>query len=277
MAVMVKIAYPYGVDALDLLTLRMGFALPLFLLVAWREERRADAPLLAADAARCAGLGVVGYYLASFLDFEGLRFIGVGLERMVLYLYPAVVVLAGALFLGQRPTALMLGALGGTSAGIAMTFAGSSGGGPHAVLAGSALVAGSALAYAGYVLLSGTMMRRIGGRRFMAMAMTAACLAMLLHAAVALGCAGGGTLFAQPMPVYGCGLALALLGTVAPALLMGEGMARIGAQRFAIISSVGPLGTVVLGWLLLGEAVTPLGGVGILLTIAGGVAMGMGK
>jgi drug/metabolite transporter (DMT)-like permease len=275
-AVVVKLAYPYGIDALDLLTLRMGFALPLFLLVAWREERRAGTPLKGADAARCAALGVVGYYLASFLDFEGLRFIGVGLERMVLYLYPALVVLAGALFLGQRPNALMIGALGATSAGIAATFLGSSGAGPHALL-GSALVAGSALAYACFVLLSGAMMRGIGGRRFMALAMTAACLAMLVHAAVAMAVAGGGSLLAQPMPVYGCGLVLALLGTVAPALLMGEGLARVGAQRFAIISSIGPIGTVVLGWLLLGEAITPLSGVGILLTIAGGVAMGVGK
>jgi drug/metabolite transporter (DMT)-like permease len=219
---------------------------------------------------------VVGYYLASFLDFEGLRFIGVGLERMVLYLYPALVVLAGALFLGQRPNALMLGALSATSAGIAATFLGSSGAGPHALL-GSGLVAGSALAYACFVLLSGAMMRRIGGRRFMALAMTAACLAMLVHAAVAMAIAGGGILLAQPMPVYCYGLVLALLGTVAPALLLGEGLARVGAQRFAIISSVGPIGTVVLGWLLLGEAITPLSGVGILLTIAGGVAMGVGK
>jgi drug/metabolite transporter (DMT)-like permease len=275
-AVVVKLAYPYGIDALGLLTLRMGFALPLFLVVAWSEERRAGGPLPGGDAARCAALGVVGYYLASFLDFAGLRFIGVGLERMVLYLYPALVVLGGAVFLGQRPTALVLGALGATSAGIVATFAGSGGGGPDALL-GSALVAGSALAYACFVLLSGAMMRRIGGRRFMALAMSAACLAMLVHAAVALAVTGGGTLLAQPMPVYLCGLALALLGTVAPALLMGEGLARVGAQRFAIISTVGPIGTVVLGWLLLGEAVTPLSGAGILLTVAGGVAMGIGK
>jgi drug/metabolite transporter (DMT)-like permease len=275
-AVMVKIAYPYGIDALGLLTLRMGFALPLFLLVAWHQERKAVAPLARADALRTAALGVVGYYLASFLDFEGLRFIGVGLERMVLYIYPAVVVLTGALFLGQRPSALMIGALCATTAGIALTFAGGSGGGSHAVL-GCALVAGSALAYACFVLLSGAMMRRIGAGRFMALAMSAACLAMLAHAAVATAIAGGSTLLAQPVAVYGCGLALALLGTVAPALLMGEGLARVGAQRFAIISTIGPLGTVVLGWLLLGEAVTPLAGAGILLTVTGGVAMGLGK
>ncbi len=275
-AVVVRLAYPYGIDALGLLTLRMGMALPLFLLIAWREERRAPSPLSGADAVRCAGLGVLGYYIASILDFEGLRFIGVGLERMVLYLYPALVVLGGALFLGQRPTATMVGALVATSAGIAATFAGSPGGGTHDLLGGG-LVAGSALAYAGFVLLSGAMLRRIGGRRFMSLAMTAACLAVLAHAAVAWAVAGGGALHAQPMPVYGCGLALALLGTVEPALLMGEGLARVGAQRFAIISSIGPLGTVLLGWLLLGEPIGPLSGVGILLTIAGGVAMGLGR
>ena len=274
-AVVVKLAYPYGIGALGLLTLRMGIALPLFLFVAWREERRAGTPLGAGDAARCAGLGLLGYYLASYLDFAGLRFIGVGLERMVLYLYPALVVLGGALFLGQRPSRLVLSALAATTIGIATTWAGSASAGPH-VLTGCLLVMGSAFAYALFVLLSGALMTRLGSRRCMAWSMSATCLAMLVHAAVASALTDDDLGLAQPLPVYAYGAVLALLGTVAPALLMGEGLARVGAQRFAI-STIGPVGTVALGWLLLGEAVSPLSGAGILLTIAGGVAVGMKK
>jgi drug/metabolite transporter (DMT)-like permease len=110
-AIVVKCAYPYGIGALDLLTLRMGFSLPVFLLVAWHEERRAATRLSAGDLCRCCGLGIMGYYLASFLDFEGLRFIGVGLERMVLYVYPTVVVVIGVLAWGHRVTGRLVVAL----------------------------------------------------------------------------------------------------------------------------------------------------------------------
>lgn len=274
-AVVVKCAYPWGVDALTLLTLRMGLALPFFLLVAWREGR-AQARLPAGELARCLGLGVIGYYLASFLDFEGLRFIGVGLERLVLYLYPTVVVAAGAAFMGQRLTPLALGALATTYLGIGLAYAGQDAHGADVAL-GAALVAGSAVAYALFVLGSGAAMKRIGAQRFMAIAMSGACAAMLLHAAIAAAVAGGSPILRLPAVVYGHGALLAIAGTVAPALLMGEGLERVGAQRFAIISTIGPVGTVLLGWAVLGEALTPMNALGAALTIGAGAAMGLAK
>ena len=275
-AVLVKCVYPYGVDALTLLTLRMGISLPLFAIIAWFEQRRRAHTLPAGDLSRCLGLGILGYYLASFLDFEGLRFIGVGLERMVLYIYPTIVVLVGAIAGRQRISPLVAGALVATYAGIGLTYAGRSHDGAQRAL-GCALVAGSAVTYALFVLGSSTMIARLGARAFMSVAMVGACLAMLLHAAIAALIQGGSPLFCLPPVVYAYGAALALLCTVAPALLMGDGLKRVGAQRFAIISTIGPLGTVLLGWLLLGEALTPVNGLGIALTMAAGVAMGIGK
>ncbi len=275
-AVVVKCAYPYGVDALTLLTLRMGLALPCFLVVAWRETTRAAQPLSRGDLARCVGLGVLGYYAASFLDFEGLRFIGVGLERMVLYLYPTVVVAAGAAFMGQRPTRLAVAALALTYLGIGLTYVGQDIGGSRIAL-GAALVAGSAVSYALFVLWSGAAMKRLGSQRFMAVAMSGACLAMLTHFACGTLVDGGTAILRQPAAVYGYGALLAIAGTVAPALLMGEGLKRVGAQRFALISTIGPVGTVLLGWLVLDERVGVLNTLGMVLTIVAGAAMGLAK
>jgi drug/metabolite transporter (DMT)-like permease len=275
-AIIVKCAYPYGVDVVDLLTLRMGFALPAFALIAWIEERRATVRLSAGDAVRAAGLGALGYYLASFLDFEGLRFIGVGLERMVLYVYPTVVVLLSATLHKQRISARLILALVVTYGGVGLTYAGRTLDGPDVAL-GTLLVLGSALAYAVFVVGSGRMIGRLGSLRFMSVAMSGACAVMLGHFLVAAVYRGGMTLFQQPGAVYGYGLILALFCTIAPSLLMGDGLKRVGAQRFAIISTVGPIGTVVLGWLVLGEAMTPLAGLGILVTVAASLVMGLSK
>jgi drug/metabolite transporter (DMT)-like permease len=273
-AVVVKCAYPTGVDALTLLALRMGMALPFFLVVLWREERRAEARLPVPDLARCLGLGVLGYYLASLLDFHGLRFIGVGLERMILYLYPTIVVLGGALLLRQRLGGGTILALAATYAGIGLTYAGEHHAGADAPV-GAALVAGSALAYALFILGSGPLVERLGSLRFMAIAMSGACGAVLLHHAVATAASPGPGLTGLSVSVYGYGAVLALAGTVAPALLMGEGLRRVGSQRFVIISAIGPVGTVALGWLVLGETVSALNAAGIIVTLLAGVGLGL--
>lgn len=275
-AVVVKCAYPLGVDVVTLLALRMGIALPIFLAVAWREERRAAAPLAAVDLARCVGLGVLGYYVASLLDFHGLRFIGVGLERMVLYIYPTIVVLVGAIVLRQRLGRTILIALAATYAGIGLIYAGQSAVGTEVGL-GVALVAGSAIAYAFFILLSGPVIARLGSQRVMAIAMSGACVVVLLHKGCAWALGAGPPPVRLPAQVYGYGAILAILGTVAPSLLMGEGLKRVGSQRFVIISTIGPVGTVLLGWAVLGEVVSLLNVGGMALTVAASVAMGLSK
>jgi drug/metabolite transporter (DMT)-like permease len=134
-------------------------------------------------------------------------------------------------------------------------------------------VAGCALTYALFIVGSGALMRRVGAMRFMGLAMSGASLAMVLHFMLVHPLAS----LVQPAPVYVHGVVLALVCTVAPSLLMGEGLKRVGAQRFAIISSLGPVGTVLLAWLVLGEAPTVVALAGMVLTIGAGVAMGLAK
>ena len=122
-AILVKLAYRYGVDAETLLALRMAFSLPFFLGMAWIGVGRAASPLTPRDWGWLCRLGLLGYYLASYLDFLGLRYISAGLERLILFVYPTLVVLLAALWLGQPLTRRMLGALALCYAGIALALA----------------------------------------------------------------------------------------------------------------------------------------------------------
>lgn len=269
--VIVKCAYPYGVDAATLLALRMAFALPVFAVIAWRCERAA-APLSPRRYLAIASLAIVGYFVASLLDFYGLAYITAGTERMVLFLYPTMVVLLAVLVMHQRLTGKVVAALLATYAGVAMTCWGQVDGSDH-LIRGVALVAGSAFAYAVFIVWSGPAMRGIAPHRFMALAMSAAGLAVLLH----FGITHPLSAFVQPAPVYAYALMLAVISTIVPSLLMSEGLKRIGAQRFAVLSTVSPVATVILAWLVLDERPGALAAVGMVLTIVASLAMGMAK
>ena len=279
--VAVKLAYPHGVDALTLLALRYGIALPIFAAVWYREERRArargDAPWTLADYVRTALLGISGYWLASLLDFLGLRLIGVGLERMVLYIYPTLVVLMAALWLRQAVGRVTLIALAMTYVGVGLTCAGHApekGTGADTAL-GVALVAGSAVAYAFFIVASGPALKKAGpggSQRLMAVAMTAASVVTLGQCIVV---DGPMVLVRQPPAVWGIGLFLAIAATVLPTFLLAEGIRRVGSQRAAVIGAVGPVGTLIGAWLVLHETPTPAESIGMVVTIAAGVIMGL--
>ena len=176
-AILVKLTYRYGVDAETLLALRMAFSLPFFIAMGWMSAHRATRRLTPHDGAWLFGLGLLGYYLASYLDFLGLHYISAALERLILFVYPTLVVLLSALWLGQPLTRRVLGALALCYAGIALAMA------PDLRLAGTArdlalggvLVFGSALSYALYLLGSGRVVGRLGAVRVAACASLVAC------------------------------------------------------------------------------------------------------
>ncbi|MGZ5076473.1 MAG: DMT family transporter [Methylobacter sp.] len=269
-AVLVKLAYSYSpqLDVITLMGLRMAISLPFFLVVAlWsaNDSTTNDAQRLSrGDWLMIFGLGLLGYYIASFLDFAGLQYISAGLERLILFLYPTFVVLFTAV--GQRKAinrhqalALVL-----SYAGMILVFAdNSTEAASSGLMLGSALVLLSAIAFAVFLMGSGMMVKRIGSTRFTAYSMTVACLATGLHFMLQHGVG----LLSLSADVYWLALIMAVFSTVLPAFFMNAGIRRIGSGSASIISSIGPVGTLGLAFLLLGETLTlaQLGGTVLVL------------
>lgn len=266
--VLIKDALVAGADATALLAVRMAVSLPCFALTAWWLGRGA-APASRRDLLLIAALGVVGFHVASWLDIQGLRYVGVATERIVLYIYPTLVVaLAWAIGRG-RPGRRLLAAAAVTWAGVAVSCVGQPLGGAN-LAAGVALVAASAAAYAIHVVGIEPIMHRLGGVRVAALGMCAASATALLHAMVVVPAAAWPQ---QPAELWNRGIALALAGTVAPVLLAGAALRRIGGGPSAVIGTIGPGITVLLAWAWLGEAPTAWTWSGLALTVAGALAV----
>ena len=276
-AVLVKLAYAYSpkLDAITLMSLRMLLSLPFFLAVAlWSQRNNGQARLGRQDLMAVAGLGILGFYLAGFLDFAGLSYISAGLERLILFLYPTLVVIFSALFFGRPISRRERLALLSSYLGITLVFGASAVTYSPQLLLGSLLVFGAALSFALYILVSGHYVRRIGSSRLTAYVMSSACIATGVHFAVTHH---GIAAFDLPLPVYGIAGAMAIFSTVIPAFLLNAGMHRIGANATSIISSVGPVLTLFFAYVLLGETLNGMQLAGTALVIAGVVIAGIRK
>jgi len=264
-AIIVKLAYRYGVDAVTLLMLRMLFALPLFLLLSWWAGRGKPA-LTRRDAWVILGLGFSGYYLASFLDFAGLAYVSASFERLILYLNPTLVVFLGWLLFKRRVTGRQMVALAISYSGVVLVF-----GqelhvqGAHALL-GAALVFASALSYAIYLVYSGEEVKRLGALRLTGLATSVAC-AFCIGQFLVLRPIG---LVAElPAPVLWLSVLNALACTFAPVLMLMMAIERIGATLAAQIGMIGPMATIAMSALLLGEPFTGFVAAGTLLVMGG--------
>lgn len=266
-AIVVKLAYREGVDALTVVALRMGLALPVFAALSARYARR-DGPLARRDRLRILALGVGAYYASIYLDFAGLSFISAGLERLLLFLHPTFVLLLSALFLGRKISRRELLAMALSYTGIVLVVVASRRlEGAH-VLLGSGLVLASAVVYAVYLVGAGELVRRLPSARVSALSLTAACVAALVHFAAVRPLSA----LAVSPTVWGLSAVNALLCTVAPVLLLGEAIARIGAPLSAQVGMIGPVVTFGLGAWLLGEPITGAQLVGGTLVL-GGIAL----
>jgi drug/metabolite transporter (DMT)-like permease len=263
-AVVAKLLYRYQIDAVTVLAFRMLFSLPVFAAVAlWKM--RAGPPLSVQDRWRIVGLGLIGYYLSSFLDFLGLQYISVGLERLILFLTPTFVLLMTVLVMKRRIARLEWMALGLSYCGIVLVFVHDLGGGAGSTVLGSLLVLGSAISYAVYLLYSGEMVKRIGSLRLVAYAMcvsSVACIAQFFL----LRPAG---MLMQPVGVYGLSLVNGIFCTILPVFMTMAAVQRIGAPTASQAGMVGPISTLALGALVLGEPVTGVQLAGTALVIAG--------
>lgn len=263
-AVVAKLLYRYHIDAVTLIAFRMLFSLPVFAAVAiWKM--RTQPPLSVADRWRLVGLGLVGYYLSSYLDFLGLQYISVGLERLILFLTPTFVLLITAVFLKRRIHTAQWLALGLSYCGIVLVFVHDLGAGAGSIVTGSLLVLGSALAYAAYLLGTGEMVRRIGSLRLVAYAMcvsSVACIAQFFILRPA-------SMLVQPLQVYGLSLVNGIFCTIFPVFMTMAAVQRIGAATASQAGMIGPVSTLFLGWALLGEPITAVQLAGTGLVLAG--------
>ena len=268
-AVIVKLAYRYEVDSISLLALRMLFSLPFFLAVAFlsrQQKQNRRLPIGRRDGLRILLLGVLGYYLASLFDFIGLKYITASLERLILFVYPTLVLLIGAVVYREPISRRQLGALLLTYLGIAIAFSeGLYLSGDQNFVLGAALIFSGALAYAAYIVGSGRLLPRIGTLRFTSLAMTASAAAVLAHHGIAYRW----QLFGFPPEVYGLAALMALIATVLPSFLLSEGIRLIGSGNASIIGSVGPISTIVLAYFFLGERLGWLQWAGTALVISG--------
>ena len=218
-------------------------------------------------------LGVIGYYLASLLDFMGLELIPAGLERLILFLYPTFVVLLTAGIYRRRIGRASGLALLLSYVGIGLVYGVAPMDSTVDVTLGALLVLGSALAFAVYMTLSGHVIPRFGSRRFTAYSMSVACAVTIGHFLISRPI----TQLEVSEDVIMLAIALALLSTVLPAFLMNAGIRRLGADQAAIIGTIGPVSTLVLAYLVLDETLTPPQIIGAALVLIGVLLVSLGK
>ncbi|QDZ26646.1 DMT family transporter [Noviherbaspirillum sp. UKPF54] len=263
-AIVAKLIYRYHVDAVTLIAFRMLFSLPFFAAVAlWKA--RSEPALEMSDIGKVILLGLLGYYLSSFLDFLGLQYISAGLERLILFLTPSFVLLISFAFLKKKITMLEWVALGVAYLGTVLVFLHDVRFGGSNVMLGGVLVLGSAISYAVYLLLSGALVRRVGAIRLVAYAMCASSAACILQFFLLRP----SSMLVQPMPVYGLSLLNAVLCTVLPVFLTMVAVARIGAASASQAGMIGPVSTLFMGAVILDEPVTGIQLAGTALVLVG--------
>ncbi len=263
-AIIVKLAYRYGVDAVTLIMYRMLFALPIFAVMAWWASR-GKPPLTARDWWGVLGLGFTGYYLASFLDFAGLGYISASLERLILYLNPTLVVLMGWVLYRKSITRTQALGMAVCYGGVVLVFG-------HEITLqganaglGAALVFGSAVSYAVYLVYSGQMVQRLGSLRLVGLATTVACLLCLLQFVLLRPMSA-----AHVAPeVLWLSVLNATACTAAPVLMVMMAIERLGSGLTAQVGMVGPLSTILMGVVILGEPFTAWVAAGTVLVVAG--------
>jgi drug/metabolite transporter (DMT)-like permease len=248
-AIIVKLAYRHGVDAVTLVMLRMVFALPFFVLMAWWAGR-GKARLTSRDWLGVVGLGFCGYYLSSFLDFWGLEFISASLERLILYLNPTIVLVLGWLLFKKRITQRQGVAMAISYSGVLLVFGHEVGlAGPHAAW-GALLVFLSAVTYAVYLTYSGQLVKRLGALRLAGLATTVACFFCIAQFVLLRPM----TALQVPDAVLWLSLLNATACTVLPVLLVMMAIERIGPGLTAQTGMIGPMSTLLMGVWILGEA-----------------------
>ena len=271
--ILIKLSYAaHPVSPTTLLFLRMALSLPFFLAIGW-WLRNQEPRLTRRDWAGIAGLGFLGYYAASFLDFIGLQWVGAGVGRLILYLFPTLVVLMSFVFLKMRPTRREIVALVLSYAGIVLVLSNQLHSENRLFALGAALVFASALCYAGYLVAGSQVVRRVGSMRFTAYSTAVATIPAVVQFFLLESWAS----LQLPGVVWAYAIVLATVVTVVPLFLQAEALKRIGANHFALIGAVGPVSVALTSALGLDEPFTAVQAVGGALVILGVLLVSLKK
>jgi len=265
-AIFVKLAYQYDVDSVSLLMLRMAFALPFFLFIAYTGiQAKSDAvPLLKSSKWPLLWMGILGYYIASLCDLEGLKYIDASLERVIIFIYPTLVVLLSFFFLKKRINRIQIIAIVCSYVGIAIALGGNiQVNASHDIVKGALLILASAIAYAIYLVGSGELAPKIGTRLYNSVAMTIACLAIIIHSLIQHGF----NLMDFQWQVYMYAFIIGIFTTVIPSFMIVEGIRLIGASKSSIIGTVGPISTIILASIVLGESINSIQWLGSIIVV----------
>lgn len=272
--IIIKFAYAYPIDAVTLMTLRMGFSLPFFLVfavMAWRErsQKGIETDYSRLTLAKTAMLGVLGYYVASYLDLEGLTMVTAQFERLILFTYPTIVIFLGALLFRQLISPRIMAAVALTYVGLAILFGQDLQLFGTEIIRGAIYVFGAAVTFAVYIVFSQFEIKKLGSRLFTCFAMIAASLAIIMHFALTHSV----SMLIQPMQIYGLTFLIALFSTVIPSFMVAAAIEKIGVGPTATLSGIGPVYTTLLGISLLGEPFTTWHFVGMVLVLSGALIL----
>ncbi|MDN3667107.1 DMT family transporter [Algibacter miyuki] len=269
-AVMVKLAYNYDVDAISILLLRMLFSFPFYVVIAiLYRNKNTEIAIKNTDYIWLFFFGFVGYYLASYFDFVGLTYIKASLERIILFLYPTIVILLNRIFLKQPISKTQAIAIGLTYLGIILAFSAEVNITGVSAYLGGFFILLSAITYASYLVGSGWLIPKFGVVKFTTYAMLISCFCVFVH----YGFIGEMDLFNFTWEVYVLGLLIAVFATVIPSFLVSLSIKMISSSNFAIVAGIGPISTIILASIFLGEFLTFLQLFGALIVIFGIVFM----
>jgi drug/metabolite transporter (DMT)-like permease len=277
-AVFVKLAYrDTEVDAISLLALRMIFSLPFFVIsAAVSSTKQNNVRFTNKQWIQVALVGCLGYYISSLLDFLGLQYVTAGIERLILFIYPTLVLLMSAIVFKVKIKPIQWLALVITYVGLLAAFISEvdvQSAENKNFLLGSILIFVCAFTYAAYIVGSGRLIPLVGAAKFNSYAMSFASVGVLLH----FFFTSDVSLLNFSLPVYGYGFLMAVLSTVIPSYLVVEGIKRIGSDNAAIVGSIGPVSTIVMAYLILNESVGVMQIVGTALILVGVLLVGRQK
>jgi len=265
-AILVKIIYQYNIPTVHILLLRMLFALPFYLIILTLNKKPGSLSLNKKHYLLLLPFGILGYYVASFFDFYGLKYLSASLERIILFIYPTLVVIISALFLNTKITKQQVLAIGITYLGVLLTFS-SELNIEHSknLYTGAFFIFMSALTYAIYLVGSSWLIPKFGAIKFTSLAMLVACFAVICHYLIT----DKTSILIHPPKVYVYCLVMAIFCTVIPSYLVSFAIKKLGASKFSILGSVGPIFTISLAIIFLGESITFIQVIGVTVVILG--------